>query len=114
MVAAPSLERKHEDLITNWHLISKLPKEISFYEIGRPLSGMHEVAVLASRLPIPAAEHERLLVGFARLDEFQSALGPETPIRTRHVCDFPSFLDGNTGEDGPAIYNPSHETSPRA
>lgn len=104
---APSIQHEEEDLVTNWHLIRKLPKEIFFYEIMRPLSGLHAVASLASKVEIPAAEHQRLLVGFARFDEFQAALGPETPIKARHTSDLEAFLNGDTGEDGPTIQRSS-------
>lgn len=104
---APSLEYKDEDLVTNWYLIRELPKTIFFYDILKHVSSLHEVASLASEIEIPAAEHERLLVGFGRFDEFQGALGPELPIKTRHTSTLDAFLNGDTGEGGPIIQRSS-------
>ena len=105
--AVPSLEHEDEELITNWHPIQKLPQTITFFEISRPVSGLHEVASLASNVKIPAAEHQRLLVGFGGLAEFKKSLGPKTPIKTRHLSDLDAFLRGDTGKDGPTIHRSS-------
>lgn len=92
-----ALAKTDEVLQSNWLSIEKMPENLNFYEVVRPVS-LPEMRSIASACSIPCANHGRLLATFATFDELQTALGDTVPVKPRGVLLLADFLAGKTGD----------------
>ena len=89
------LEHAEDVLVSNWHPVVRLPAEIKFYEIGRPLKNIEtEPAAIAKEHPLPMLGYMRRLVTFAEWDEVQEPIADRTPVSLHHTMSVETFLAG--------------------
>ncbi|WP_158765857.1 toll/interleukin-1 receptor domain-containing protein [Terricaulis silvestris] len=90
-----TLEHAEDILVSNWHPIVRLPAELKFYEIGRPLKNIEtEPAAIAKEHPLPMLGYMRRLVTFADWDEVQEPIADTTPVSLHHAMPIETFLAG--------------------
>jgi len=92
-----TLESGKDLLVSTWYPILRLPKQIRFFDIGRPLANLTEPAQIASDHPIPMVGYLRRLVAFADWDEAQEPIAETTPIKLDYEMTLDRFLVG--GDD---------------
>ena len=94
---ARALVPTDEVLQSNWLSVERMPPQLNFFEIMKPLT-FSEIQIIASECSLPCADHGRLLVAFAGISELQTALGDTIPIKSRGALPLQDFLLGRTGD----------------
>jgi hypothetical protein len=96
-ILSRTISPEPEQLLTNWLEVQTMPECLNFYEM-KITTTPSEMRAIASECSIPCAEHFRLLVSFAELNEMQNALGEAKPIGFRGSLPVGDFLKGKMGD----------------
>ncbi|MCL4529058.1 MAG: toll/interleukin-1 receptor domain-containing protein [Chloroflexi bacterium] len=84
-----------EEHISNWFAIEKLPEKLFFHALSRSGIGLIEVP---SNLPYPAFQHNRYLVTFAAVKDFEGHLGTSIFVEETFEFFVQDLLDGKVPE----------------
>jgi hypothetical protein len=92
----PKVEAGPELLLTNLLPIAALPTQINFYEFNGPNT---EINKALDATGIPYSRHQRLVLSFGAIDEFQADLPLQFTLKLDRRVETERFLKGRQGNE---------------